>query len=349
MSQTIIIGAGPAGLTPVSRNRRSLIYYRDRLFQYPFSLTNALKHLGPIDVSLTGLSYLATWLNEQAVFPDSGQSNEAERDFESAEGWLTRRFGAHLYRIFWASYFYKRWGQPADRLQTECAREMIADIFGSRSLMRSLVNTAFNHRQIPADQNPTLVKIIEHTSQQVERIFLPESEDSEDVLLAANNQVVPSLPLASVVKKRWPPASTKVIAAADGLQYRSLVTVILVIDQNSLFSEHEIHIHSPDMKVSYIQNLKSLCLKRGIDDQKTYLGMAYWCEASDYLWEMREDRLVQLATRELIALRLIHEEGLVESGSVVRYADVELVHETNDYARTVEHTGRVQTCLKGSR
>jgi len=321
---------------------RSLIYYRGRLFQYPLSLTNALKHLGPIDVSLAGLSYLATWLNEQAVFPDNGQSNETGRDFESAESWLTRRFGAHLYQTFWASYFHKRWGQPADQLPAECAREMTADIFGSRSLMRSLVNTAFNHSQTPADQNPTLVKTIEHIGQQIERIVLPKSEDSEDILLAANNQNRSSLPLASVAKKRWPPAPAKVIMAADGLRYRSLIAVRLVLDQNSLFSEHEIHVHSPDVRVSYIQNLKSLCLKRGIDDQKIYLGMAYWCEADDYLWEMREDTLVQLATHELIALRLIHEEGLVESGSVVRYADADLVYEMNDCEHTVDHTVRVQ-------
>jgi len=104
----------------------SHIYYRDRLFTYPLSPTNALKHLGPIDLALTGLSYLKAWSTAQL---------NLEKTPKTAEDWLVARFGRHLYRIFFKSYFEKVWGVSAAYLSADCAAQsVLAARTGSLSL-----------------------------------------------------------------------------------------------------------------------------------------------------------------------------------------------------------------------
>lgn len=119
-----------------AEGKRSLIYFRDRLFKYPFSFTNAFKHLGPIDLSLAALScsfaYCELWLSHLITHNKSVSNNLSKAAEKDAETWLKRRFGTHLYNIFFADYFRKLWGRSASCLPSSCAAEMIADMFGRR-------------------------------------------------------------------------------------------------------------------------------------------------------------------------------------------------------------------------
>ena len=67
------------------------IVYRHRFFDYPLSLTNALKHIGPLDSARSTLSYLAAQVKSALNPTDS---------VETAEGWLQNQFGAHLCHLF---------------------------------------------------------------------------------------------------------------------------------------------------------------------------------------------------------------------------------------------------------
>lgn len=277
---------------------RLLIYFRDRLFKYPFSFTNALKHLGPIDTLLVSLSYLETWLGRQLAATDND-------DFEDAESWLKNRFGVHLYNIFFASYFHKLWGRPARQLHADCAIETIQRIFRGGLWLQPVID-------------------------------------------ASNDQVVSGLPLATLVRQLDPPAPTNVMAAADCLRYRSLIVVVLMIEHDPLFFEHEIYVHSPAVQVSSIQNFKAWTLMQVADCQKICLGMTYLCDAGDSLWTLGDDELVQLASRELLLLKLTSETtsesdlSLIESAAVVRYSDVYPVRCVGDY----QHEAVVQRYLE---
>ncbi|MEM8504605.1 MAG: hypothetical protein AAF716_15790 [Cyanobacteria bacterium P01_D01_bin.1] len=121
----------------LTKERRSHIYYRDRLFTYPFSVTNALKHLGPIDVILTGLSYLKAWSDTQF---------NLQRTAVTADEWLIERFGTHLYQIFFKSYFEKVWGVGAERLSADCAEQSLLAV-RTRTSSEFLIQAAANRLQ----------------------------------------------------------------------------------------------------------------------------------------------------------------------------------------------------------
>lgn len=54
------------------------------------------------------------------------------------------------------------------------------------------------------------------------------------------------------------------------------------------------------------------------DQSKTCLGMEYFCNESDRLWQMSNDELVALASREIKALGLVDPEANIEDGTVIR-------------------------------
>ncbi|MEL7067663.1 MAG: hypothetical protein AAGN15_03300 [Cyanobacteria bacterium J06581_3] len=220
----------------------SFIYFRDRLFKYPFTFTNALKHLGPIDVSLTALSYLQTWLTQL-------DDNYSDMVSDTAESWLKQRFGTHLYNIFFASYCQKLWGQPASQLQADCGVVMVQNILG-------------NH----------------------------------------------------------------ILAADKCSRDRSIITVTLVLAQHQLsqnepFAESEIHVQSPDVQVSHIQHRHQQSTKNFPTTGRTCLDMTYLCDEDDAFWQLNNEALVQLASQELMDLKLIPDiPSLINSGQVSRHA-----------------------------
>ena len=54
------------------------------------------------------------------------------------------------------------------------------------------------------------------------------------------------------------------------------------------------------------------------DQSKTCLGMEYFCNEGDKLWQMSDAELVQLASGEVKALGLVDLEVAIEDGTVIR-------------------------------
>jgi protoporphyrinogen oxidase len=113
-----------------------------------------------------------------------------------------------------------------------------------------------------------------------------------------------------------PPPPADVLAAADGLHYRDYLTVALVVPASRSFPDNWIYIHAPEVSVGRIQNYGSWSPYL-VKDGHTCLGLEYFVFEGDEMWEMADDDLIVLATKELGELGLV-EPGDVEAGYVVR-------------------------------
>jgi protoporphyrinogen oxidase len=129
--------------------------------------------------------------------------------------------------------------------------------------------------------------------------------------------VISSLPLRTTVAIADPAAPADVRAAAQGLRYRDFLTVALVLDGEDLFPDNWIYIHEPGVQVARIQNYRSWSPWMVPDPEKACVGLEYFCFEGDALWTKSDDELVELATKELAALRLAG-RSKVERGYVVR-------------------------------
>jgi protoporphyrinogen oxidase len=118
------------------------------------------------------------------------------------------------------------------------------------------------------------------------------------------SHVISSLPLRTTVGIAEPEAPGQVRDAARGLRYRDFLTVALVIEGEDLFPDNWIYIHDPNVTVGRIQNFRSWSPWMVPNDHDASIGMEYFCFEGDRLWNMADDDLVGLATREIQQLGL---------------------------------------------
>ena len=310
------------------RPRMSRIYYRGKLFDYPLKASNALKNLGVVEALKCVLSYAMV-----RVRPPKDQSN--------FEGWVAARFGWRLYRIFFKTYTEKVWGVPATTIQADWAAQRIKNL----SLLSAVVNALRPKRNqkaitslIEEFQYPkygpgmmwerardhverrggsvlmeTEVTRIERDEQGATAV---EARTAEGPLRLSARHVVSSMPISALVKVMDPPAPQAVQDAADDLRYRDFLTVALVVPERFSFPDNWIYIHSPEVRVGRIQNFGSWSPYL-VKDGRTCLGLEYFVNEGDELWNAPDEELVALAQKEITELGLISGD-VVEAGYVVR-------------------------------
>jgi protoporphyrinogen oxidase len=107
-----------------------------------------------------------------------------------------------------------------------------------------------------------------------------------------------------------------------------------VVDGEDLFPDNWIYIHEPGVRVGRIQNFRSWSPWMVPDQSKASIGMEYFCFKGDELWEMDDDKLVELAKAELAQLGLA-DPARVERGYVTRVPKAYPMYDA-DYGDRVE-------------
>jgi len=314
----------------LQRPRLSRIYYRDRFFDYPLRPLNALAGLGAAETLRIVSSY--AWAKLRPA-PE-------ERSFEH---WVSNRFGRRLYEIFFRTYTEKVWGMPCSAISADWAAQRIRNLNLLRALRHALlgqrgdavVTTLINRfhyprlgpgmlwercverlaeRGVPTRLGEELVAV-EHRDSRVVAIALEDGEGARRHRRV--DHLIASLPLGRLVEMLDPAPPPEVLAAARALRHRDFLTVVLIVDAADLFPDNWIYIHSPEVRVGRIQNFKNWSPEMVPDPSRTALGLEYFVDRGEPLWEMDDGALVELAARELAALGLAPGARVVD-GTVVR-------------------------------
>jgi protoporphyrinogen oxidase len=306
------------------RPRQSRIYWHGKLLEYPLEARDVIRKLGPVELIRAGLSYTWAWATP----------NGAEQTFED---WVSNRFGRRLYELFFKSYTEKVWGVPTTQIRAEWAAQRIKGVSfftAARSALlgdkaksvRSLIQEFHYPRYGPGQMWEAMADSIHENGG---RVSLNEPvtrlEIDGRIVRAVETtagrytpeHVISSLPLTTTVSIAEPAAPERVQLAARGLRYRDFLTVALVLDGEDLFPDNWIYIHEPGVQVGRIQNYRSWSPWMVPDPDKACVGLEYFCFEGDSLWTKSDDALVDLATKELAALRLA-DPAKVERGYVVR-------------------------------
>ena len=326
------------------RPRMSRILYRGKLYDYPLVAKNALKNLGLIEAIRCVFSY--AWAR---VHPPKDQTK--------LEGWVAARFGWRLYRHFFETYTTKVWGTAqveadwaAQRIKNLSLSSAIINAVMPKKNQKeitSLIEEFQYPKYGPGMMWETAAKKIEDRGG---KIVLEEkartvhweagkgatglttvvtggygpgagAPDSTRADIGTEHyypadEIISSMPFSSLINALDPKPPVEVLQAADNLRYRDYLTVALVVPESASFPDNWIYIHSPEVVVGRIQNYGSwspYLVKEG----KTCLGMEYFCQVNDELWNSTDEQLIAQATRELEELDLA-KKGQVEKGFVVR-------------------------------
>jgi protoporphyrinogen oxidase len=305
------------------RPRLSRIYWRRKYLAYPLEGMDVVKKLGPVNLTMAVSSYL--WAATKMKL----RPNQRE---DTLEQWVSNRFGKWLFNQFFKTYTEKVWGVSTSELRADWAAQRIkglsffaaakAAFLGNKgNKIKSLIDQFHYPRFGPGQMWEQMKSDIEEKGGEV-RMNAPvtkvEFVDGRAARVVAGGEtieargVISSLPLSTTTKIASPELPVEVRDAGRGLRYRDFLTVSLVIDGSDLFPDNWIYIHEPGVQVGRIQNFRSWSPWMVPNDHEASIGMEYFCFAGDELWSMEDDKLVELATREL------HEIGLCDPSKVKR-------------------------------
>jgi len=316
----------------LKRRRLSRIYYNKKFFHYPLQATNALFGLGIYNSFLTFLSYTKTQL-----FPIKPEL--------SFEDWISNRFGRRLYHTFFKTYTEKVWGIPCNEISAEWAAQRIKGLSLLSALKNALISSQPKNKSniiktlIDSFEYPekgpgmmweTVADIIKSKGSQlklnagVEKILWQKDKVTAlEIITDGKKELIPgtdfisTMPIQELIRKMEPSVPDEVRHAADILSYRDFLTVSLIINKANLFEDNWIYIHDETVKVGRIQNFKNWSPEMVPDQNKTCLGLEYFCFEGDSLWTMSDEDLIALGTKELGMLELVDPND-VEDGAVVR-------------------------------
>ncbi|MBU0762304.1 MAG: NAD(P)/FAD-dependent oxidoreductase [Candidatus Altiarchaeota archaeon] len=310
------------------RSRLSRIYYNGKFFNYPLKLTNVVYNMGIAESFAVFLSYV-----KSALLP--------KRPDDSFEDYVINRFGKRLYETFFRIYTEKVWGMPCTEIRAEWAAQRIKGmsftsvvktlIFGNKGDIKSLIERFHYPRYGPGQLWKKMAEDIQGnggevflnskivgvnvSKNMVDSVRVSEKNKVRDVEL---DYFISTLPLKDLVLMIKPKPPQDVLDAAKKLRYRDFLIVSLIIDKKSTWPDNWIYIHDKNQKVGRIQNYVNWSPYMVPEKDKACVGMEYFCFEGDETWNMKDDKLIALASRELTELGLIEERRYVVDGTVVR-------------------------------
>ncbi len=317
------------------RKRLSRIYYNKKFFFYPIRPFNALLGLGPWNSFLI----IASYLNSH-IFPS--------KQVDSFEDWVSKHFGKRLYEIFFKTYTEKVWGIPCSEIKAEWAAQRIKGLSllhairnaitkpqnngGNGTVIKTLIDSFEYPKLGPGMMWQYVAKTVKRNGTEVclgtnveaihwgknnERVTAVEARVSGHKKLFHGTDFISSMPIRELIQKFKPTVPEEVLNAANELKYRDFITVALIVNKRDVFPDNWIYIHEPDVKLGRIQNFKNWSPYMVPDQNKTCLGLEYFCFEGDEMWTATDKELIELGKRELETLGLVNTND-VEDGTVVR-------------------------------
>lgn len=153
---------------------------------------------------------------------------------------------------------------------------------------------------------------IEHSGSTIERIRYADASGIEREQ-ACSGHVVSSIPLKHLVTLLVPSPPQHVVQAAERLVYRAFIIVVLIVKEADLFPDQWIYVHSPDVEVGRIQNFKNWSKDMVPSPSMTSLGMEYFCNKNDHVWNLPDVELVSMASEEIEKLGLASKDRIVDT------------------------------------
>ena len=312
--------------------RLSRIYYREKLYDYPLKVFNALSNLGAYEAGRIMLSYLK-W----QVFPHKKEENFQE--------WVVNRFGGRLYWHFFRSYTEKVWGVPCTEIRADWAAQRIKNLSLFKAVWNAISGANDTTSLIEEFQYPRLgpgmmweavrdrvrgaggeVRMrstVDRVMRDGNRVTGVQVVERDPVTGSANtyvleaDQFINTMALHTLLEAMDPAPPAAVLEAARKLRYRDFLIVTLVLDHADPFPDNWLYIHSRGVRVGRIQNFRAWSKEMVPESNRASIGMEYFCNEGDDLWEMSDDNLIKQAGRELETIGLAPASSVID-GAIIR-------------------------------
>lgn len=326
------------------RQRLSRIFFLKKFFPYPPTLNlKTLNNLGTLRVGKIFLSYIRTRLKPLLE--------------TNLENLYINHFGRELYSIFFEDYTKKLWGIECREISADWGRQRVKGVSISKTIVHainqllkksdikkgeiSLIDKFYYPKFGPGHLYESVAKrIIDlggevKTNARVIKINLIGNNFSSVIVRnektgeeeeIKGDYFLSTMPIKDLVKAM--PAGRvpeEIFSISQGLLYRDLITVGLLVDcleikneteiktLNNLVPDTWIYIQDREVKMNRLQIFNNWSPYLIEDLSKVWLGVEYTCSEGDELDKMGDKALTDFAISELEKIKIIKKENVTDS------------------------------------
>lgn len=323
----------------LKRRRLSRIYYNKKFFDYPVSLSLAtIKNMGLSNTTKCGFSYL-----KNTLLP---------KEETNLENFYINRFGKKLYSMFFEKYTEKVWGRHpsiisadwgAQRVKGLSIKEVLKNAFHKlfkieeqtkeTSLIEEFMYPKFGPGQLWEEMANKIIEMGGVIYKNSHVVALTKKKNKITSVTISHNEkkeiikgdiFLSSMPLKDLVSS-MNDVPTKINDIALNLPYRDFITVGLLINKlklknksnintiNNIIPDCWLYIQDPDVLLGRIQVFNNWSPYMVCDENTVWLGLEYFCNEGDNLWNMSEIDFTNNAINELVKLNIIDKDDVLDS------------------------------------
>lgn len=327
------------------RNRLSRIYYLRKFFDYPIKLSvNTLMNLGPLRVMKIGASYLTAML-----FPCRPERSLEDFLVNRFGRQLYLTFFRDYTEKVWGvpcQEISAEWGAQRIKglsilkaLQHAIGKSLRGSSVAQKGTSTSLIERFLYPklgpgqlweevaRRVTAGGGEVLlghraagVHLIDGAVAQVSVV-----DQHGNARRIAADYVISTMPIKDLVAGLEPPPPENVCVIARDLPYRDFITVGLLLRRmkrnpqsrstaaNQCPPDNWIYVQESDVRLGRIQVFNNWSPHLLADGSNVWLGLEYFCQEGDDLWQRGRDAMTALAIEELERIGLIDRADVLDS------------------------------------
>ena len=326
------------------RSRKSRIYFMRQFFSYPITLSgDTVRRLGIFKTFRIGLSYLRS-----VVFPIRDEKNLEEFFINRFGRELYLTFFKSYTEKVWGiecKEISAEWG--AQRIKGLSIYKSIVHILkklirhGRRDIAQKDVETSLIEQFLYPKFGPgqmweevsarveTLggqiltrwaVEGVEHTGNRRVTALVARNSETGETRRFEGEYFFSTMPVKELVAAMDPPAPKNVQEVSEGLIYRDFITVGILCSRiklrevsGELVKDNWIYIQEPDVLVGRLQIFNNWSPSMVADPEKVWIGLEYFCNETDPLWNKADAEMISLAKKELAEMNILDPEDVVDA------------------------------------
>ena len=333
------------------RARKSRIYFMRQFFDYPISLSlDTLSKLGPIKTVKIGISYVY-----QTLFPIKPENNLEEFFTNRFGSELYNTFFKSYTQKVWGLPCNKisaAWG--AQRVKglsimkaiTHAVKKIFTQTtnFKQKEIETSLIEQFLYPKHGPGQMWEEVAKLVKEkggeiiTNHKVDKLVVTnnritkvEASDitTKEKINFESDIVVSSMPIKNLVNILDCKVPDRAKQISDGLIYRDFITVGLLVKElkikenntsselDKLITDNWIYIQEADVNIGRLQIFNNWSPYMVADRNNVWLGLEYFCNKGDNIWNLNDSEMVALAKSELAKIGIIEEDKVLDA-TVIR-------------------------------
>jgi protoporphyrinogen oxidase len=309
----------------VEVERVSRILFNGKYFDYPISIGNVLKTAGLWTSFLCVVDYGLNTLKQTLKSRPIGSMEEA----------FVAQFGRRLFDMFFRRYSEKVWGRPCSQMSADWVSQRSKGLSiwtaitnallkpkekTAKTLIETFVYPRYGYQEICETMRrvcekagnrvllETFVKKVDVRDPSKVTVTYDRGGRTESLV---GDYVVSTVPLTSLLCHALDPAPPAAVTdAAKSLEFRSVITVNLMLDVPQMTKDTWIYCHDEGLGFARIHEPRNWSPNMA-PEGKSSVVLEYFCTKGDAVWQKSEAEMVEWGRRDVCRLGFVKPEQIL--------------------------------------